>query len=76
MADTTEHLATLPAELVLLVAEVPSLSTRDLVAFALTNSKYARWIIPALYRKNIREENASACKTFLNNHKYYGTSLP
>ncbi|KKY34801.1 putative protein kinase pkk2 [Diaporthe ampelina] len=60
MADNRGHLARLPAELFLLIAEDPCLSTRDLVAFALANSRHATLALPVLYKKNIREENASA----------------
>lgn len=69
MADDREHLARLPAELVLLIAEQPSLSTSDLAVFARTSSRYSDLVISVLYRKNIREENASACKTFWVNQQ-------
>lgn len=69
MTDNREHLAKLPAELLLVVAEDRCLSTRDLVAFALTSKRYADLAISVLYKKNIREENASACKTFWVNQR-------
>lgn len=65
MTDNREHLARLPAELFLLVAEDARLSTQDLYALACASPRrYAKWVIPVLYKKNIREENASACKSF------------
>lgn len=64
MTDKREHLARLPAELLLMVAEDLCLSARDLAAFARTSSMYSDLVISALYKKNIREEHASACKDF------------
>lgn len=64
-----EYLARLPDELLLLVAEDPCLSTRDIGAFALASSRYANVANPVLYKKNIREENASACRIFRINSR-------
>lgn len=74
MADNTEHLERLPNELYLVVAEDPCLSTRDLYHFALANRRYATLTIPALYRKNIKEENASARKSSRTNQ--HTTGIP
>ncbi|KAI7784163.1 kinase pkk2 [Diaporthe eres] len=74
MTDNAEHLATLPPELILLVAEDRCLSTHNLAAFALAGKQYADLVMSVLYKRNIREENASACKTFWVNQR--NTWLP
>lgn len=71
-----EYLARLPDELLLLIAEDPCLSTRDIGAFALASSRYANVAHPVLYENNIREENASACKTFRINSRTTRFPLP
>ncbi|KAI3395603.1 hypothetical protein diail_1041 [Diaporthe ilicicola] len=55
-----DYLARMPAEILLHIAEDPCLSTRDLAAFARASRHYADVVVPALYKRNIREENANA----------------
>lgn len=68
MTENSEHLAKLPGELLLHIAEQHCLSTQDLAAFARASRRCAEWVIPALYKRNIREENVSACKNLWISH--------
>lgn len=56
------HLASLPAEVLLFIAEDACLSTADLAAFARASSRFTDVATATLYKKNIREEHSSACK--------------
>lgn len=69
MSDDREHLETLPTELILSIAENRCLSTHDLANFALAGRQYTDLVMSVLYKRNIREENASASKTFRVNQR-------
>ncbi|KAL1870221.1 hypothetical protein Daus18300_005286 [Diaporthe australafricana] len=58
--QSRDYLARLPAEILLHIAEDPSLSTADLAAFARTSSRFNGVATATLYKKNIREEHANA----------------